>query len=69
MTVIGVILGLAFALVVTRLLSTLVFGITTTDSTTFLTTPLLLIGVALLACLIPARRATQVDPVVALRAE
>jgi len=66
---IGVALGLAGAFIVTRVLSNLVYGISVTDPTTFVSMSLLLIIIALLASYIPAHRAARVDPIVALRAE
>jgi len=65
----GMIIGLIGALALTRLLSSLLFGITTTDPLSFTSASLLLALVALLACWIPARRATRVDPIIALRHE
>jgi predicted permease len=66
---IGVILGLAAALGVSRLLGSLLFGISPTDSLTFVTVPLALGTMALIASLIPALRATHLDPIKALRTE
>lgn len=69
LTLIGVALGLALALALTRLLKTLLFGVSSTDPITFVVAALLLAAVALMACYIPARRAANVDPMVALRHE
>jgi len=63
----GVALGITSGLVLTRFLTTLLYGITPTDVSTFVLVPIGLLAVALAACLIPARRATKVDPLVALR--
>jgi putative ABC transport system permease protein len=69
MTLIGTGAGLAAAFGVTRVMSTLLFGVSAADPITFAVIPLLLLAVAAWACYVPARRATRVDPIVALRCE
>jgi putative ABC transport system permease protein len=65
----GVFIGLAVALAVTRVLKGLLFELSVTDPPTFTLIAALLLGVAFLACYLPARRATKVDPMIALRQE
>ena len=69
LTLIGVALGLAASFALTRFLTSLLLGVTSTDALTFSSVAFLLCAVALLACFIPARRAMRVDPMVALRYE
>jgi putative ABC transport system permease protein len=69
LVLIGIAIGLAGAFAGTRVMQSLLFGVSVTDPLTFVTVSVLLAAVALLACCIPARRATKVDPLVALRYE
>jgi predicted permease len=69
LTVVGIVAGLIGAAAISRVMSTLLFGISTTDVATFAAAPVILAGIAFLASYVPAWRATRVDPVVALREE
>jgi putative ABC transport system permease protein len=69
LTLIGILAGLSGAAVLTRVIASLLFGVSTRDVTTFLVVPVFLAAVAFAATVIPALRATSVDPLVALREE
>jgi putative ABC transport system permease protein len=69
LAIVGVVLGTVGALLLTLFLSSMLYGVGANDPTTLLSVATLLIGVAALACYIPARRAMRVDPMVALRYE
>jgi putative ABC transport system permease protein len=65
----GILLGLLAASMVTRTIASFLYGIQPTDALTFSVVSAMLMGVALLSCYLPARRATRIDPLVALRYE
>jgi putative ABC transport system permease protein len=65
----GVVIGVGTAFGLTRMLASLLYGISTTDPLVLISVTALLVVVALMACLIPARRAMRIDPIVALRHE
>ena len=69
LTLAGVAIGLAGAFGLTRFLSSMLYGVRSSDPATFLAVPLILVAVALFACYLPARRAVRVDPMVALSHE
>ena len=69
LTALGLAIGLVSAYLLTRFMQTLLFGVEATDRLTFTLIALLLAAVSFLACWIPARRATKVDPMIALRYE
>jgi putative ABC transport system permease protein len=69
LTAIGIVLGLAGAAVLTRVMTSLLFGVSSTDALTFVAVPAILVAVAFAATVVPAWRATRVDPMVALREE
>ena len=69
LTLVGLVIGVVAGTFVTRVLTDMLFGVTPRDPLTFAGVPVLLLVVALLACYIPARRATRIDPLIALRSE
>ena len=69
LSLLGVVIGLALAFGLTRLMETMLFGVAPTDLTTFTAISVLLVSVALLACYLPGRRATKVEPTISLRYE
>ena len=69
LALLGVVIGLAGAFILTRFMATMLFGVAPTDALTFGGISVLLIAVALLACYLPGRRATKVEPTISLRYE
>ena len=69
LTLIGAVIGLAGAFALTRWMSSLLFGVSASDPATYVVVMFVALGAALLACSIPASRATRVDPLIALRYE
>jgi putative ABC transport system permease protein len=69
LAMIGVFVGTALALALSRVITGLLYEVSATDPVTFVLVPLVLLSIAAVACYVPARRATRVDPIVALRAE
>jgi ABC-type antimicrobial peptide transport system permease subunit len=69
LTLIGTVLGIAGAFVLTRWMASMLFGVSASDPATYVIVVVVALGAALLACSIPAHRATRVDPLVALRYE
>jgi ABC-type antimicrobial peptide transport system permease subunit len=69
LALVGLLLGLAGAIAVTRLMQTLLFNVRPADPSTMVAVAAVIAAVALIACYVPARRATRVDPLTALRAE